>query len=164
MSDTITKDMVVAFEYVLTLDNGDEIDHSEEGESMKYLHGHQNIVPGLEREMEGMGVGDSKDVKVAPQDGYGEYDPDDVTEQPEDEFPPEIDVQPGVMLEMQDPDIPDEIAVAVVKQIEDGMVTLDFNHPLAGQTLNFAVKVVGVRPATSEELSHGHAHDAHGQH
>lgn len=164
MGDTVANDMVVGLEYVLRLDSGQEIDRSEAGDPLEYLHGHANIIPGLESELGGLEVGDAKDVTVGPADAYGEYDPDIVEEYPRSNFPPDLSLVEGSMLEIRSSDDESQSAVAVVKAVSDSAVTLDYNHPLAGETLNFSVKVVSLRPATDEELEHGHAHGAHGHH
>jgi FKBP-type peptidyl-prolyl cis-trans isomerase SlyD len=162
VSDTIKNGIVVGLEYVLRLDGGEEVDRSEANDPLEYLHGHKNIIPGLESQLGGLKEGDSKEVKVNPAEAYGEYDEESVGEYPRGDFPPDLTLTVGTMLEMRDPD--GATAVAIVKGVGDDAVTLDFNHPLAGETLNFSVKVVSLREATQEELSHGHAHGAHGHH
>lgn len=162
MSDTVAKDIVVGFEYVLKLKDGEEIDRSEDGQAMEYLHGHQNIVIGLERELAGLKVNDSKEVTVKPADGYGEYDPEGIQEHPRSMFPEDLDLEVDAMLQLQDPE--GHTHLAYVKIISDDVVTLDMNHPLAGQTLHFSVKIVSLRAASEEELAHGHPHGPHGHH
>ena len=135
----IAERTVASFHYTLTDDAGVVIDSSQGAEPLTYLHGVGGIVPGLEKAMEGRSAGDRFDVVVAPEDGYG--------------TPNEMLVQT----------VPRE-AFQGVDVIEDGMVTVDGNHPLAGQTLHFAIEVVDVRDASVEEVVHGHVHGAGGHH
>jgi len=163
MSDeqnVVADDMVVTLEYTLTVD-GEVLDSSEEQGPLPYLHGHQNIVPGLESEITGMAVGESKSVKVAPADGYGEFDAEAVLLMEPDDFPDEIPLKEGVELEMVNEE--GEVILATIVDVAGNTVRLDTNHPLAGKDLHFDIKVTGVRPATAEELDHGHVHE-HGHH
>jgi FKBP-type peptidyl-prolyl cis-trans isomerase SlyD len=157
MSDKLTvKDgQVVSMEYTLRV-SGDVVDSSEGGAPLDYLHGYDNIVPGLEAELTGMEIGQSKDVSVAPEDAYGEYDEEAFADIPRSQFPAEFPLEVGLELEVEDED--GEPMVATIESIEGDTVTLDFNHPLAGETLDFTIKIVGIRPATKEELEHGHPH------
>ena len=157
---TVADNMVVSIDYTLTLDDGTEIDTSRGQEPLAYLHGHGQLIPGLERELYGMSVGDSKKVAVAPADGYGDVDPNAVQLLSHDVFPDDLALEPGMRLQMATPE--GHPLEAVVKEIRDDGVLLDFNHPLAGETLNFDVSIAALRPATAEELAHGHAHGAHG--
>ncbi len=146
---------VVAMDYTLHVD-GEKIDSSEGREPLEYLHGAGNIIPGLEREMAGMEVGESKQVVVSPADGYGESDPDAFIEIPRSEFPRDIPLELGLELQVQDPS--GNPMYARIDAITDESVRLDFNHPLAGKELHFSVKIVGLREPTEEELDHGHVH------
>jgi FKBP-type peptidyl-prolyl cis-trans isomerase SlyD len=152
---TVADDVVVSIEYTLTVD-GEVVDASEENEPLEYLQGYQNIIPGLEREMGGMKIGDSKDVKVKPKDGYGELDPEALIEIPRSEFPKDFELKPGIDLQLQNQD--GELLNAVIISVDGNQVKLDLNHPLAGKELFFKVKVVDLREATEEELEHGHVH------
>ncbi|WP_221088194.1 FKBP-type peptidyl-prolyl cis-trans isomerase [Deinococcus aquaedulcis] len=154
----ITQDKVAQLDYTLTVD-GEVIDQSESGEPLTYLHGHSNIIPGLERALEGKAAGDSLQVTVAPEDGYGERDEDNVEELSLEDF--EDDVEVGATYYAQAED--GSVMPFTVMAVEGDRVQVDFNPPLAGMTLNFDVKVVSVRDATPEELEHGHAH-ADGDH
>jgi FKBP-type peptidyl-prolyl cis-trans isomerase SlyD len=164
MSDmTVVQDgQVVSIEYILTV--GDQVlDTSAEEGPLEFLQGSGNIVPGLEREMYGMKIGDSKQVVVSPKDGYGEFDDGAFMDVPRAEFPAEIPLEHGIELNVTDED--GKNTMAYIDTVGDQSVRLDFNHPLAGTELHFDVKVVGLRPATPEELEHGHAHShehAHG--
>ena len=156
---TVTDGQVVSMEYTLRVD-GKVIDSSAGGDPLEYLHGAANIIPGLEREMEGMAVGESKNVIVSSEDGYGEMDEEAFLEAPRSEFPADMPINPGVEMELTGPD--GHPMYARVESVKDETVVLNMNHPLAGKELHFDVKVVGVRDATDEEMEHGHAHGAHG--
>ena len=156
---TVTDGKVVSMEYTLHVD-GQVIDSSAEGEPLQYLHGAANIIPGLEREMEGMRVGESKKVIVEPLEGYGEMDEEAYADVPRSEFPDDMPLQPGVGMQLTTPD--GQPMYARIESVEGETVTLNMNHPLAGAELHFDVKVVGLRDATKEEMDHGHAHDGHG--
>ena len=146
---------VVSMEYTLKVD-GEVADTSEGRAPLEYVHGAGNIIPGLEREMVGMAVGDSKDVVVAAADGYGEEDEKAFMDVPREQFPEEIPMKVGTELQVQNQ--AGQPMYARIVQVEDTSVRLDFNHPLAGKELHFSVKVVGVRDATQEEQEHGHVH------
>jgi FKBP-type peptidyl-prolyl cis-trans isomerase SlyD len=154
----IAKDRVVSIEYKLHLGDGKLIDESDPGDPLVYLHGYEEIVPGLEKALEGKKTGDSLKVQVSPEEGYGEFDPDGVEEVPRDEFPPEMELEEGGIVTATDEDGDD--VEFLVKELRDNgkTVVVDFNHPLAGKTLHFEVTVREVRAATAEELEHGHAH------
>lgn len=159
MSDNkVTENMAVSMEYTLTVE-GEVLDSSEEHGPIEFLLGYQNIITGLEKAVEGMAVGESKDVVVAAKDGYGESDPSEIKDVSKDEFPDEIPLKPGVDLEMKDDE--GHLVHGTILEVGEESIKMDFNHPLAGKELHFAVKVVGLREATSEELSHGHIH-SHG--
>jgi FKBP-type peptidyl-prolyl cis-trans isomerase SlyD len=155
---TVGNDMVVSLDYVLQLDTGEEIDRSEEGEPLLYLHGHQQIVSGLEQALEGMTAGSEKDVVVTPAEGYGEHDPDKVQRFPRAARPADLSLSPGDTLVVSDGQSEEEYETQVV-ELTDEEVVLDFNHPLAGEALHFHVRVADLRPASAEELAHGHAHE-----
>lgn len=154
----IAADHVVFIEYVLTDDAGEELDSNQGGEPLGYLHGHGQIVPGLEEALVGKTVGHHAQITVAAADGYGVHDPDRLVTVGRDRF--EFEVEPGQVLEAN---LPQGGGVPfVVLEVNKETVTLDGNHPLAGKTLHFDIKVLGVRQATAEELEHGHAHGEHG--
>ena len=153
----VTNDLVIAIEYKLTVD-GEVIDSSDEG-PLEYLHGHANIIFGLEKELTGMKVGESKKVEVSPEEGYGELDLEAVLEVPRTEFPDDVPLEPGIELEITDDD--GDMMFATIMEIGDENVILDTNHPLAGQTLFFEVKVAGLRAAEEAEIEHGHVHFEH---
>jgi FKBP-type peptidyl-prolyl cis-trans isomerase SlyD len=154
MTDTIQNGAVVSLAYTLKLANGEVIDYTEADDPLEYLHGADNIIPGLERELAGLHVGDQRDVRVAPADGYGEYDPTEVEEIPSKELPKGVNLRVGMVVAIPDDD--GNLNEAMVREITPTHVTLDFNHPLAGQPLFFSVEVVGIREATPDELEQGH--------
>lgn len=150
----IAKDKVVSMHYRLTNNDGEVLDSSEGRDPLNYLHGHGNIVPGLEKEMEGKAVGDEFDVVVPPAEGYGEHQEEAVAVVPREQINLP-DIKEGMKLQAQSPQGP--IPLKVVK-VTDEEVTVDSNHELAGVTLNFHIEVVEIRDAEQVELDHGHAH------
>jgi FKBP-type peptidyl-prolyl cis-trans isomerase SlyD len=157
----IKTDSVVTFNYVLKDDAGQVIDSSSPEEPLAYLHGHGNLVPGLERELEGKAAQDKLSVKVAPADGYGEYSEELVQRVPRRSFKGIAKITVGMRLHAQTDQGPRAVTV---KAVTGDMVTIDANHPLAGQNLNFDIELVDVRDATAEELAHGHVHGPGGHH
>ena len=158
---TVKDDVVVAIDYTLTVD-GKVIDSSEGREPLEFLQGHGNIIPGLEKEMLGMQVGESKTVVVAPAEGYGEVDEEAFLEVPKNQFPANIPVEVGTELQVQNEK--GEPRYARIEQVENNVALLNFNHPLAGKELHFETTVVGVREPSEEELEHGHVHHHHHEH
>jgi len=153
----VADNVVVSLDYVLTIDGDREIDRSDKDAPMEYLHGSNNIIPGLESELTGLAVGDEKEVIVQPESGYGERDPDGVTEFSRDTFPDSLNLEIGESIKMRDKESGESFQ-AYVTELHTDTVLLDFNHPLAGETLHFHIKIAGLRQPTSEELSHGHVH------
>ncbi len=151
----IAQNSVVTIHYTLKDDAGEVIDSSREGDPVAYLHGHGNLVPGLERELEGKSTGDKVNVSVTPEHGYGDYDKQLVQQVPRRALQGIANVRVGMRLQAQTPEGPR--AVVITRLVGD-MVTIDGNHPLAGKNLNFDVEVTDVREATEEELAHGHVH------
>ncbi len=153
----VADDKVVEIEYTLSLDDGEVYDSSAETGPLEYLHGHDQLIPGLEAALAGMHVGETKDVVVTPDVGYGEYDPEAVELVPLDAIPADMDLEPGMSVDLYDEESDQEIEAFVAEVNAEG-VLLDMNHPLAGETLHFNVKVLSVRDASAEELAHGHVH------
>ena len=151
----VAENLVVTMDYKLFVD-GELYDSSEEEGPIAFLQGSKNILPGLEKELYGLGIGASKKVSVKPDDGYGQPDPEAVMSVPLSEMPEEIPVEVGVELELRDED--DELLGATITEVGEDFVLLDFNHPLAGKTLEFEVTIRELREATSEEIDHGHIH------
>jgi FKBP-type peptidyl-prolyl cis-trans isomerase SlyD len=158
---SITRDQVVSIHYTLKNDAGEVLDHSADGEPLTYLHGHGNLIPGLERELAGKNAGDKLQVTIAPADAYGEYDPQLVQRVARRSLKGLADIRIGMRLQAQSGH---GARAVTVTQIAGDMVTLDGNHPLAGNTLHFEVEVAEVRAATEAELSHGHVHGPGGHH
>jgi len=156
----IGKGSVVSLQYRLHFGDGQIVDQSEAGDPLVYIHGESQIVPGLERELEGLESGTARQVAVPPADGYGEVDLSAVQRVPRHAFPEGFEPEVGQELVAQGPDgqpLP-FVVKEVEKSLEGDVVVVDFNHPLAGKTLHFDVTVVEVRAATAEELEHGHVH------
>ncbi|WP_048308831.1 peptidylprolyl isomerase [Halomonas sp. PR-M31] len=151
----IAQNSVVAFHYTLTNDSGEVLDSSEGREPLTYLHGSGNIIPGLEKELEGRQDGDKLQVTVTPEEGYGENQPALVQEVPRDSFQGVESIEPGMQFQAQTQGGP---LMVTVTKVEGDTVTVDGNHPLAGQKLNFDVEISEVRDATQEEVEHGHVH------
>jgi FKBP-type peptidyl-prolyl cis-trans isomerase SlyD len=156
----IAKDRVVELEYRLHLGDGQVIDSSAPGQPLSYLHGRGQIVPGLEGALEGLDVGEAKQVVVAPAQGYGEHDARGLQEVPRTMFPATTELAPGMRLAAQTDS--GEVIPIGIHEVKGQTVIVDLNHPLAGKTLHFDVTVRGVRDATAEELTHGHAHGPEG--
>jgi FKBP-type peptidyl-prolyl cis-trans isomerase SlyD len=157
----IGQNAVVLIHYTLTDDAGKTLDSSAGGEPLAYLHGNGNLIAGLERELEGKSAGDRLKVKIAPGDAYGEYDQSLVQRIPRRALKGVGDVHVGMQLHAQSPQ---GTRAVTVTQIAGDMVTIDGNHPLAGQNLNFDVEVADVRAATEDEMAHGHVHGPGGHH
>ncbi len=150
--------MVITLEFDLFLADGELADSTDGDEPLMIIQGRGHIVPGLEEALYGMRVGDEKEVTLAPDNGFGEYDEEALQWLPMDAFTEEMEIEVGLEVEVLDEES-DDVIVAYIADIEQDRIQLDFNHPLAGETLLFRVRVVGIRPATVEELEHDHAHD-----
>jgi len=157
----IAERTVASFHYTLTDDAGTVLDSSAGHDPLTYRHGVGNIVPGLEKAMEGRVAGDKFDVVVSPEEGYGV--PNDMLIQvvPREAFQGVDSVEVGMQFQAHTPQGPISVVIA---KVEDGMVTVDGNHPLAGKALHFAIEVVDVREASLEEVMHGHVHGPGGHH
>ena len=158
---SIQQDHVVSIHYTLKNDAGEVLDGSSGGEPMTYLHGHGNLISGLERELTGKNTGDKLQVKILPADGYGEYDKALVRKVPRRALKGIPKITVGMRLQAQ---TEAGVRAVTVSQVAGDMITLDGNHPLAGQNLNFEVEVADVRAASAEELTHGHVHGPDGHH
>lgn len=155
MTNKITANKVVTLAYILRDDEGEIIDRSREGSPLLYLHGAMNIVPGLEEELEGVGEGETIQAKVPPEKGYGPRvgEAQDVSR---DLFPDGAELSAGMQVVGHDEEgrrIP-----FFITGVSEATVTIDPNHPLAGETLHFEVTVQSLRDATDEEIEHGHPH------
>ncbi len=158
----IAQDKVVLIHYTLTDDAGKVLDSSSGGEPLAYLHGQGNIIPGLEKALDGKQAGDRLNVRVEPAEGYGVRDDSLVQQVPRRSFGGAPNVQPGMQFHAQSSQ--GQTRVVTVTRIQGDMVTVDGNHPLAGEVLNFDVEVAEVREPTGEELEHGHVHGPGGHH
>jgi FKBP-type peptidyl-prolyl cis-trans isomerase SlyD len=157
---TIQKDKVALIEYTLTNAAGEELDASN-GQPLAYLHGHGNLIPGLENELEGKQVGDKFTTTIAAADAYGDRVDALVQEVPSSMFQGVDNLEVGMRFQAQSEQGMHSVEITA---IDGDQITVDGNHPLAGQDLTFAVEVVGLRDATDEELDHGHAHGDGGHH
>tara|TARA_R110002072_G_scaffold228234_11_gene385362 strand:- start:60594 stop:61196 length:603 start_codon:yes stop_codon:yes gene_type:complete len=156
MKAEIADGHVVTLHYRLTLDDGSIADESFGGEPLVYMHGAQNIVPGLEKQLTGKAVGDKCDVKVTPAEGYGDYDPTLDQTVPRSAFPAEAQLAVGIAFQAQDQR--GQPITLYIRAIKDDQITVSPNHPMAGQALNFTIEILEVRDATAQEKEHGHAH------
>lgn len=156
MSLLIGDKLVVSMNYTLTDDDGQILDSSDGGEPLNYLHGAGNIIPGLENAMVGKAQGDKFDVRVEPAEGYGEVNPQMIQVVPRAAFQGVEAIEPGMQFQAEGPDGQGQLIRVAAVDGDD--ITVDANHPLAGQVLNFAIEVVGIREASEEEIAHGHVH------
>ncbi len=157
----IAQDKVVLIHYTLKNDAGETLDSSSGGDPLAYIQGQGNLVAGLEKALEGKQSGDRLNVKVEPAEGYGVRDDSLIQQVPKRQFGG-ANVQPGMQFHAQTSQ--GHARVVTVVRIQGDMVTVDGNHPLAGENLNFDVEVTEVRDATQEELEHGHVHGPGGHH
>ena len=158
----ISANCVVSIQYKLTDDAGETLDSSDDGEPLVYLHGAGNLIPGLENELAGKGTGQSLSVTIQPEDGYGLVSEDLIQTVPRSDFGSVDQIEPGMRFEATGED--GQTQLIVVTAVAEDEVTVDGNHPLAGEVLHFDVTVEEVRAATEEELAHGHAHGPGGHH
>ncbi len=152
MANSLKENTVGLIAYTLTVD-GQVVEVVDGEDPIEYLHGAQNIVPGLEKALANKRAGDKLTVTVSPEEGYGEYDPEDYEDVPLDEFDNVEELEVGMEMVMLDED--GEEIEAVIKDITDSYIRLDFNPPFAGKVLHYDVEVVDVRPATEEEIEMG---------
>lgn len=152
----IQDDKVVSIDYTLKDDSGEVLDTSQDREPLAFIYGSGNIIPGLENALEGKEKGEELSVTVEPKEGYGEYDESLMFEVGKEQFQDASQIQEGMQVQAQNSN--GQVQIFTIKSIGDEKVTLDANHPLAGQTLHFDVAVSEVREATKEELDHGHVH------
>ena len=150
---TIEKNRVASIDYTLTGATGEVIDTSSGKSPLEYIHGQGNIIPGLENALEGKKVGESLSVSIPPDQAYGEHNPELIQPVPRSNFGGMQKIEVGMQFQAR---TPGGVHVVRVVKVDDQSVTVDANHPLAGQTLHFDVKVVSVREAKPEELEHQH--------
>jgi FKBP-type peptidyl-prolyl cis-trans isomerase SlyD len=156
--EKIQDGVIVSLAYTLTVD-GEELDRADANDPLEYLHGAENIVPGLEDALTGKKVGDKLSVTLRPDQAYGEYSDDDIEVVDRDEIPDADRLRSGMLIEAEDED--GNVTMGIVREINDDRIILDFNPPLAGKTLTYNVEVLGLREADTEELAHGHPHGLH---
>lgn len=151
----ITNNTAVSIHYTLTNDAGDKIDSTDGGEPMVYLHGSGNIITGLEKALYNKNPGDKFSVRVEAADAYGEFSEDMIQTISIEMFDGIKKVEAGMQFHTA---VNSGAGIITVLKVDGDDVTIDSNHPLAGQALNFDVEIVSVRLATKEEISHGHIH------
>jgi len=155
MSKSVEDNLVVTLAYTLIVDD-EVMEETEDTEPIEFIQGIGQIIPGLEEALYGLKVGEKKTVVIKPEDAYGEYDAESLEIARKDEFSEEIPLDVGTFLDLRDDE--DNVLSAQIIEEDEDTVTLDFNHPLAGKTLTFEITVKDLRPATAEELDHGHVH------
>jgi len=158
---SIKKGDVVRMNYVLKDEDGEIIDQSQAGSPFEYLHGHGNIVIGLEKALTGAKVGDKKQVVVSPAEGYGEIDPRLQLKVDRKQFPAGAPLEEGMQFETP---FENSVLIFTIESVEGDQITINGNHPLAGVNLHFDVEIVGTREASKEEQAHGHVHGPGGHH
>jgi len=161
-SEQVVDGMVVTLDFALTLSDGQVVESTQGDMPLRFIMGQGQLLPGLEDAMRGMAVNEERDITLRPEDAYGEWDEEALEEIDRSELPEDIELEEGMPMEVTDTE--GETYEASIYEVRDNSLVLDYNHPLAGETLNFHVKVIDVRPATSSELEHGHVHggDGHG--
>ncbi|MFN8671902.1 MAG: peptidylprolyl isomerase [Candidatus Sericytochromatia bacterium] len=160
----------VAINYTLYLDDGSVADTTYPNEEFEieketplyFLCGYGNIIPGLEKALNGLAVGDKKVVEIEPEEAYGEISDDAFQEVPKNVFPEDYEIEVGMPFALMDED--DNYIPAIVHEIHDDFIVVDMNHPLAGEKLKFEVEIMDIRDASAEEIAHGHIHGEHGHH
>jgi FKBP-type peptidyl-prolyl cis-trans isomerase SlyD len=150
---------VIGFHYTLTDKSGTVLDSSIGDEPLFFLEDGQQIIPGLERVIALMNVGDKRKIEVKAADAYGDVNPELIVKVKKGQFPPDAQLTVGDQFQVNNDQ---HSPVFTIMSIENDDVTVDGNHPMAGKDLFFDVEIVGIRPATQEEITHGHAHGAHG--
>jgi len=158
----IAANKAVSIDYTLTNDAGEVIDSSSGGAPLVYLHGAANIIPGLEKALEGKQAGDELEVAIEPEEAYGEYLAELVSTLNRSLFEGVDELEVGMQFHASAPD--GQMQIVTIRDIDGDDVTVDGNHPLAGQRLNFKVKVIDVRDASEEEIAHRHIHGEGGHH
>lgn len=156
----IETNKVAQIEYTLTNSEGEVLDASK-GQPLAYLHGHHNLISGLEKELEGKEVNDKFTVTVIAAEAYGEIDPNLIQQVPSELFQGVETLEVGMRFEGQSEH---GVQSVVIDAIDGDLVTVNANHPLAGLDLTFEVEVVGIRDADASEIEHGHAHGVGGHH
>lgn len=155
MTEKVQQNDVVTLDYTLYVEN-EVLESTEDGSPIQFLQGHGQIIPGLEDGVQGLELGEEKTLPIPAEQAYGQIDPDARQKIKIEEFSEEIPLEVGTFLDFRDEE-GDVLSAQIIAKDED-TVTVDFNHPLAGKDLVFEIKVTDLRPATPEELEHGHIH------
>lgn len=157
----IKDNMVVSIHYTLKNEEGQVLDSSQGREPLSYLHGNNNIIPGLENALTGKEIGEQFNISIPPEDGYGVRDERLIQVLPKTAFEGIDLVEPGMQFQARSDQ---GVQIITVTSVDGDRVTVDGNHALAGEVLNFEIEVTHIRPATEEELTHGHVHGPGGNH
>lgn len=157
----IAADKVVLIHYTLKNDQGEQLDSSRGQEPLGYIHGRKHIVPGLEAQLEGKEKGAQFQAVIAPEEAYGKRDDTLIENVSKDQFDDATQLKVGMHLQVKSPE---GVRIVTVAEVTESAVKVDFNHPLADQTLHFDVEIIDVRDAQPEELDHGHVHGEGGHH
>ncbi|WP_372738994.1 peptidylprolyl isomerase [Neptunomonas sp.] len=157
----IGKNSVVQFSYTLKDESGEIVEATDEGSPVAYLHGHNNMIPGLEKVLEGKSVGDKVSETLQPADAYGERVEDSIQRVPVKHLQGEKKWKPGMSATVQTDQGNRQVTIVKMGKF---MATVDTNHPLAGKVVTFDIEIKDIREATAEEIQHGHAHGAGGHH
>ena len=155
----LSDNMVASVHYTGTLQDESVFDSSEGNDPLAFLVGHQQMIPGFEQEMQGAKVGERRTFTLTPDRAYGERDESGIVQLPQSQFPPDAELEVGMMLVAQVTEGPLPFRILTIGEEN---ITVDFNHELAGHDLTFSVEVVELRDATEEELAHGHVHGPDG--
>ena len=155
MGIKVEDNLVVTLDYTLMVED-EVMESTGDGEPIQFIQGMGQIIPGLENALYGLRIGDKKTILIQPDDAYGEYDPESTEIVKKEEFSEEVPLDVGTFLDLSDDD--GEVLSAQIIEEDEDTITLDFNHPLAGKALTFDITVTDLRPATAEELDHGHVH------
>lgn len=159
----VLKNRVVGISYILRDGSGEELERRGKDDPFYYLHGHDNIISGLEDTLSGLEEGDTFDVDFEPEEAYGEYNPNLTQRVSREEFPDDMELKPGTPIQLVSEEGEGSM-IFYIKEVAGDEVVLDGNQPLAGKALHFQGEVIEVREATAEEMEHGHAHTGEHHH
>jgi FKBP-type peptidyl-prolyl cis-trans isomerase SlyD len=158
----IQENQIASFHYRVENGEGKLIDQSEKDQPLSFLSQSEAILPKLEAELSQMEIGEKRELTLQPEDAYGTHKPELIQQMSRSQFPPDATVEPGAQYTARDQN--GRHFPFVISKVDGDDVTIDYNHPMAGETLTFNVELVGVRDASEEEIAHGHAHDGHHHH
>ena len=151
----IAKNLAVSIHYTLKNGDGKTLDSSSGQDPLTYLHGNGNLISGLEKELEGKVAGDKITAVIPPEEAYGQREDQLIQQVEKSQFSEQEQVVVGAQFQVQ---TQAGAMIATIAAVDGDQVTVDMNHPLAGETLHFDVEVVEIREASEDELSHGHIH------